>query len=271
MHKFNDFLSRFSFNTTPFTREFHIEKRFVLDVFDTPLQYLCRAVDNRLSALLVAPAGTGKTVILRAMQEKLPKARYKMHYIKLTSLCTRDLCREIATSVNTQPTLELSTLVRRLQQRFETNYENNGIRSVLVLDDAHLMRPETLSILNTLTNFEMDSRLVLSVILVGQPSLNKLLEREQMQDTRYRMAHCAQLRLLSRSELSQYIQHRCHIVANTSNPFTQSAIEAIYELTRGNLRATDYLALKSLEVAHDEKVDTVDTNQIMTARSLLWA
>ncbi len=47
---------------------------------------------------------------------------------------------------------------------------------------------------------------------------------------------CATLRLLSRQELTHYIEHRCHLVGATSIPFDSQASEALYEIGRGNLR-----------------------------------
>ena len=48
------------------------------------------------------------------------------------------------------------------------------------------------------------------------------------------------------------------------------AVEALYEIGRGNLRATDHLALQALELAHEADGDTVDAEQITAARHLLW-
>jgi len=45
---------------------------------------------------------------------------------------------------------------------------------------------------------------------------------------------------------------------------------AIYEIGRGNLRATDHLALQALELAHDAGCDVVDAQHVTEARRLLW-
>jgi hypothetical protein len=36
------------------------------------------------------------------------------------------------------------------------------------------------------------------------------------------------------------------------------------------LRATDHLALKALEIAHDCDCDVLDSNHIAQAKSMLW-
>jgi type II secretory pathway predicted ATPase ExeA len=271
MSKPTDLLSRFSFHTLPFTREIPVEERFALEAFDQPLEHLHRAVQKRMSAALIAPAGTGKTALLRALVARLPETRYRVHYVKVTDLSKRELCREISATLGTESSGTYPVLLRRLQQRFANDFNTEGLRPVMLIDEAHDIRPEVLGILRILTNFDMDSRLVVSFVLAGQPPLKRLLNHEKLQDVAHRLAHYATLRLLSRKELSHYVHHRCRIAGSTSCPFDPGALEALYEVGRGNLRATDHLALKALEAAHDADCDVLDSNHIIEARRMLWA
>jgi hypothetical protein len=75
---------------------------------------------------------------------------------------------------------------------------------VLVLDESHELRPEVLGMLRILANFDMASRLVLSLILAGQTPLRALLTHDEHEAMAHRIIHYAQLRLLSRDELAQY-------------------------------------------------------------------
>ncbi len=270
MSKKKDFLSHFNFHTMPFTREIHVNQRFILDVYDQQREHLYRAVDKRMSAVLIAPSGTGKTMLLRTLVDTLPETRYRVHYVKVTALSKRDLCREIATVVDIEQAGNYPTLVRRLQERFAASLDMDSLRPVLIIDEAHNMRVDVLSILSILTNFNMDSRLVVSIILAGQLPLIKLLRLEQLEDVARRMAHCATLKLISANELNQYVKHRCLIAGNSPCPFDSDALTALYEITRGNFRAIDYLSLKALEVAHDKNCDNVNANHVIEAKGLLW-
>ena len=121
-----------------------------------------------------------------------------------------------------------------------------------------------------LTNFDMDSRLVLSVILAGQPPLATMLRRPELEGVARRIAHYATLRPLSRDETAAYVAHRCTVAGSTTNPFDQGAMDAIHEIGRGNLRATDRLALKALELAAAKDASAVDHVHVVDARRLLW-
>ena len=265
-----DLRSRFGFHSLPFTREIPVEDRFAHEIYEQPLKRLFATLGKRMSAALIAPAGTGKTMLLRTLMARLPQARYRVHYVKVTDLSKRDLCREIATAMGLQPAGTYPVLVRRIQERFVDDLDGDSVRPVIFLDDSHGIRAEVLGILRILTNFEMDSRLVVSFVLAGQPPLTRLLRDERLVDVAHRLAHCALLRPLSRPEIGSYVEHRCRIAGATATPFDGGAIQALYEIGRGNLRATDHLALQALELAHEADCDVVDAEQITAARHLLW-
>ncbi|MBN1444375.1 MAG: AAA family ATPase [Planctomycetes bacterium] len=266
-----DWRSRFGFHTTPFTREIAVRERYKADFLEEAILALARVATDRMSGALIAPAGAGKTAVLRALvEEHLPEARYRVHYVKVSDLSKRDMCREIAFAAGVPPAGAYNYLIRNLQDRYLAFSESDGLRPVLLIDDAHELRPDVLGVLRVLTNFEMDSRLVLSIILSGQPPLRDLLRRGDLEDVAKRLVHYATLRLLSRPETEAYVAHRSSAAGAITVPFDATAIDAIFEIGHGNLRATDTLAMKALEVAHQQSAATVDHNHVINARKVLW-
>lgn len=262
-------LSPLGFRKTPFTRELSVRERFPLSPQDEVVQALVQVVQQRMSAALIAPAGTGKTVALRLLLAALPQARYQVRYVKVTGLSKRDLCKEIADACGLPPTGIFPALVRKLQEAFTNNADNDGLRPVLVLDEAHDLRPEALAMLRLLTNFEMDSRLVVAVVLAGQPALRALLARPDQVAMAQRLAHYATLRLLSRDETHAYLVHRCAVAGAQADPFDGEAHEALFELSHGNLRAVDHLALKALQRAASAGDKAVCAGHVVAARQEL--
>ncbi len=266
----NDLRSHFAFHSTPFTREIAVEHRLTLPLFDEPLAALKGVVDQRMSGALIAPPGTGKTQLLRALRAGLPEARYRVHYVKVTGLSKRDMCREITTAIGAHPAGNYPMLVRRIQEHFTAVADTDGLRPVLLLDEAHELRPDVLAMLRLLTNFDMDSRLVVSILLAGQLGLRAMLRHDALEDMARRIAHYAVLRPLSRPETQRYLEHRCAIAGAATAPLDDKAGDAIYEIGRGNLRATDGLALKALELAWRGSCDIVSANHVVEARKVLW-
>jgi type II secretory pathway predicted ATPase ExeA len=97
-----------------------------------------------------------------------------------------------------------------------------------------------------------------------------MLRRESLEDFARRLTHYAVLRPLSRPEAQNYIEHRCSVAGAVTVPFDASAVDGIFEISRGNLRAIDQLALKALELACDHDRKVVDVALIVEARKLLW-
>ena len=141
---------------------------------------------------------------------------------------------------------------------------------MLLLDESHDLRPDVLSMLRILTNFDMDSRLVLSLVIAGQTPLRSLLARDDQEAMARRIVHYAQLRLLSCEELAQYVAHRGAVAGAARIPFDERTLDALFEIGRGNLRATDDLALKSLAYAATGGHATVSVQHVVAARKDLW-
>lgn len=265
-----DLKSAFGCHSTPFTREVRIDNLYPLPIFDQARDGILRAIEKRSSAALIAAAGSGKSTVLRAVREHLPEARYVTHYVKCSEIGKRDMCREIARVCGVPSAASFPALLHNLQQKFEETLVEAGRRPVLLLDEAHDLRPDVLSMLRVITNFHMDSRLVLSLVLSGQPELGRLLARDNQDAIARRIIHYASLRPLSRDETVQYVEHRITIAGARQCPFDAAALDALFEIARGNLRSTDNLALESLELAARAKLKAVGAEHVAAARKSLW-
>lgn len=264
-----DLRAHFAWSTLPFTREIDIQDRFQAPAAEQALADLRRVVENRMSAALIAPSGGGKTLLLRALKESLPEARYRVHDVKVTDLSKSDMCREISTVCGLPPAGNYPSLLRQLQQRFAEQLDEEGLRPVLLLDEAQDMRPEVLATLRILTNFDLDSRLVLSVVLAGDTRLQLLLERHDVESVRRRLSHLATLPLLARDQTRAYLEHRLKLAGAEPKIFHEEATDAVFEITRGNLRAIDHLCFKSLELAAKRDCREVTATIVANARRQL--
>jgi len=263
-------LERFRFTSAPFSKELRIDGRLKLDFWEAELKALKDVVDARQSAVLVAPAGVGKSVTLRALMDSLPAARYKTHYFKLTDISARDMCRQVAQFIGAPPAGSFPGLVNAIEERFRASYDGGGMRQCLVFDDAHEMRHGCLRLLRLLTNFDMDSRHVISIILAGQTPLKTQLLSPENEDIHQRLAYFAELRLLTREETKTYVDHRLKLVGSARPVFSPQALEALYEVTSGNMRAIDEVAKAALGFAGAEGRDIVEPVDVATARARRW-
>ena len=262
-----DVRRHFSLRLVPFTREIKTAERWRNEAHEQELQGLRHTIEQRMSAALIAPPGSGKTNMLRALKDSLPDARYRLHYVMVTGLGKRDFCREISRALGCSPAGRYDALVHQIQERCVTLADEQSLRPVLFIDEAHDLRPDVLSILRVITNFEMDSKLVVSLILAGQSGLRDLLRRAELEAVSCRLAHFATLRPLSRAESREYIEHRLKIAGARSSLFDPHAQDALFECAQGNLRALSRLALKSLEEGAKMGVPVIGAEIVAAARA----
>jgi type II secretory pathway predicted ATPase ExeA len=265
-----DVCTHFALHHLPFTREVAIADRWRHPQYEQLRDDLLQLVEHRLSVAVIAAAGAGKTVVMRALCDALPEARYRVHYMKVTDLSKRDFCREIAHALGASSAGYYGALVRQIQDRCETLLCQDSLRPVLLIDDCHDARPDVLAILRVIANFEMDSRLVVSLVLAGQNPLRAVLRRDSLEDVSRRLALIATLRLLSREETHDYVDHRLRLVGASAELFDRHAHEAIFEATQGNLRAIDRLALRALQLAAAASARLVDVRIVTNARKQVW-
>jgi type II secretory pathway predicted ATPase ExeA len=265
-----DLKSTYGCHSIPFTRELSDDDLIKLSFVEEARANILRAIVKRSSAAVIGPSGSGKSTLMRALIASLPDARYATHYVKCTDFGKRDMCREIACVCGVQPAGSFPMLLRRLQDKFEGTLSDSGRIPVLFLDEAHDLRPDVLGMLRIITNFNMDSRLVVSLVLAGQPALARILSRDDQDAVARRIIHYVRLRPLSRDETANYVQYRMSIAGARQSPFDAAALDAIYEIARGNLRQTDNLALESLELAASAKLQVVGAQHISAARRALW-
>lgn len=116
----------------------------------------------------------------------------------------------------------------------------------------------------------MDSKLVVSIVLVGQPALKTMLQKPKLVEITSRLNHCGEIRLLNRDETERYLDTRSRAAGSNTNLFDEQAIEAIFEITRGNMRAIDRLALESINTLIQDGNDQVSPETVVKARGQLW-
>jgi len=259
----------FSFTEWPFTSEIPVGKMWRHPALDELVDDLEATVSARWSAAVIAPSGAGKTALLRRLVERLPETRYRLADVKVTGVSNRDFYRGLARTLGIQTTGTWPALLDVLQSYARTLATTEARRLVVIIDEAQDMRPEVLTTLRMLTNFNLDSELVISLILVGDSGLDILLHRPDLEALRSRLACVARLRLLSRPETRSYIDHRLELVGARGQILDESAVEAVFDYSRGNLRAIDHLCRTALTLASQKGLDTVDSGLVTAARKRL--
>lgn len=122
-----------------------------------------------------------------------------------------------------------------------------GTTVVLIIDEAQNMPIDTLENLRMLSNLESATNKLLQIVLIGQPELEKTLNRQELRQLKQRIAIRSILRPLNKKQVREYIRHRLKKAGlHGKMPFTRNALRLIYKYSRGTPRSINILCDNAL-------------------------
>ncbi len=208
---------------------------------------------------LTGEVGTGKTTLCHCLLKQLPQnidlaliLNSRLNSFELVAT----LCDELGISYD-KTTQSLKVLIDQLNQHLLLTHAK-GRQTVLLIDEAQNLSMEVLEQLRLLTNLETTKTKLLRIILVGQPELKELLQKQDLRQLNQRITARYHLLPLSLNETRAYIRHRLSISQGDVYLFNDSAIKRIFKLTKGIPRLINLLCDRSLLGAYATHVYKVN-------------
>jgi len=127
-----------------------------------------------------------------------------------------------------------------------------GLRTVLIIDEAHELSDYVLEEIRLLMNFESDNAKHLQIVLTGQPELREKLNQANLRQLKQRVAlRCKMHSLPSVEEIERYITERLMIAGSDEpNIFTPGAVDFIFQCSEGIPRQINNLCDNSMLAAY---------------------
>ena len=201
----------------------------LLEVFAN-LQY---GIENGKGIVVVTgEVGTGKTTTLRFMLQSLDRS-VSAAYIFNPILSTAEFFDLLAGEFGLPAQESKSSMLRALGNML-INRHSQGLRTVLIVDEAHLLPPHLLEEIRLLSNFETNREKLLQIILCGQPELHELLAKPELRQLKQRVSLKCSIKSLTSHETGEYIRWRLRIAGcNDEGLFDQEAIESVHRFSGG--------------------------------------
>ena len=201
----------------------------LLEVFAN-LQY---GIENGKGIVVVTgEVGTGKTTILRSMLQSLDRSVLAA-YIFNPLLSTSEFFDLLAGEFRLKPQQSKATILRMLGYVLMSRHAQ-GLRTVLVVDEAHLLPKHLLEEIRLLSNFETNRDKLLQIILCGQPELHDLLAQQELRQLKQRVSLKCSIRMLNERETAEYIRWRMRIAgARDENLFEPDALQTAHRFSGG--------------------------------------
>ena len=210
-------------------------------------------------ALITGDPGTGKSVVLRLLAERLGRLRdLTVGALTHPQSHVADFYRELGDlfSVALRPHNRWNGF-KTLRERWLAHLESTLLRPVLLIDEAQEMPPLVLSELRLLASAHFDSRSLLSVVLAGDGRLADLLRREELLPLGSRIRARLSLEYASREELRACLEQRLAAAGNATL-MTAELMTTLCEHALGNYRVLTTMAAELLAVAAQRELAQLD-------------
>jgi type II secretory pathway predicted ATPase ExeA len=228
--------------------------RQVLKTLDAGIQ------DGRGVLLLIGEGGSGKTVLTRALLNGLVGTGVRVGWLPSPDLELAEFHRVLGEGLpdGETPSGDFPEAFRR----YLRDVAVQGQRILLVIDDAHALRPELFAELQRLLEVDQhpngDQIGTFNILLVGRSELASLLREPQHATLAMRIKVRCPLGPLTSDEVGRYVAHHLGAAGLGFNWFTQDAIEEICAQSGGLPRTINLICQRALRAAQQAGASTVD-------------
>jgi type II secretory pathway predicted ATPase ExeA len=200
--------------------------------------------------LLTGEPGVGKTAALRRLASALNPHRYQVIYLAETDFGRTDLYRGLALALGLEPAYRRAQLWRDLKTRILDQVDGKNLLPVWIIDEAQNLPAEFFKDFPAFLNFAFDARDLMTVWLVGHPSLAKILDRASYAALAGRIQVRVQLKpVIERERFAQLILHALKATGCQHTLLADSGMEILRQASQGLPRQAGRILRTAMRLA----------------------
>lgn len=224
----------FGLDDTPFTLT--PDPRFIVFTpsYNEVLASLYYGLENAKGLIvLTGEVGTGKTTALRWILRRLDSSVLAA-YVFNPRLSIDEFYQHVTQMLGIKDWGNKSELLNTMGKVLEERHRR-GLRTVIIIDEAHELSDYVLEEIRLLMNFESDNAKHLQIVLTGQPELRDKLNQANLRQLKQRVAlRCNMHAFPTVEEVDRYISERLLIAGSAQpNVFTPGAVDFIFQCSEG--------------------------------------
>ena len=255
----------FGLNRHPFAKEIEPDDIFPSASSQELGVRLTHLIDMRGIGLVTGDSGSGKTTACRKVVSALHTGLNRVVYVAHSTGNVMDVYKAIAWEIGLPTERNRAAVYRQIRNEVTRLTTEARCRPLLIVDEAHHLRPDVLEDLRLLTNYQMDAENRLCLLLIGQTELRRRLGMAVYEALSQRIVIRYHFGGLSRDELASYLAHRLRLAGTELPLFEPAAIEAIFQATGALVRKVNSLAHHALMAAALARAKAVTADYVQAA------
>lgn len=257
--------NHFGFQKEPFAQDIRVEDLYPLPGLQAATERFMYGLQLGAVSIVTGDVGSGKSTALRYASNKLHPSRYKVVSLVGSTGSMIDILRQLCSGFDVEGSSNsLAKLIRTLRAAVLEITQRKQM-PVLIIDEASLLRVEIFAQLHAVSQFEMDSKPLLPIVLAGQNNLLDKLMYHTSRPLASRIIGRSHLEGLKHKDMAGYIKHHLQIAGIKEQLFAEEAILAIHQGSGGLLRRANLLAKGALIAAAHEKCAVVSAEHVRMA------
>jgi general secretion pathway protein A len=234
------------------------------------LAQLVYAIQERKGFIMVtAEVGMGKTTLLQALRHELDSTT-AVAYVSNSMLPFPGILEYMLEEFEIQKPGESHAQRLVVLQNFLLERHRTGQSTVLILDEAQNLYPQTLEQIRLLSNFETTKEKILQIVLVGQPELLARLELPELRQLKQRIAILCTIPAMTSSATRNYIRTRLRLAgARDLGIFTEDALARVSSQAGGIPRVVNTVCDHCLLIGYADQTRRIDADIVDQALSYL--
>jgi len=261
----------FGLKRMPFPQDLLTRDLFELKTVTNAAAMVEFAVNYNMFFALIGEVGCGKTSALRYACDRIPDASARKISIVAGIWNFTEMLRQLLSELHIDfKPYQPSVMIRLIQEQLLTT-QQEGRKTLLAIDECHLLKPDAYAQLHILAQHASAKGPLLSLVLCGQEELSDKLNAPAARPLASRISEGYYIPSLVQDDFELYLEHHLKLAGAPQDLFSDLSKGTIWQASNGNLRSIGRTCLASLQMAANRHLPQVTPDCVREVTKGWWA